>query len=207
LGIEEPSLQLGLGRSIYTDAQMNEFFAFQNSAGARSAYLADQTERAYNTRVGGEWGLGMGERAKEMIIDHVGWSFIPMYQIFGPLSMLFLTLVFVVGLVRIVVTLLVRTIVLVRAKGCGVWVLSGLWGTAYQLVITPIRWADATAEHMAREVEQVMTDEANNVETYPMRQLREVREEARPLWDMAAGVFRGRESAPPSLEAEENVKM
>ena len=32
LGIDEPTIQLGLGRSIYTDKQMKEFYAFQNAA-------------------------------------------------------------------------------------------------------------------------------------------------------------------------------
>ena len=46
LGIDEPTMQVGLRRSIYTDEQMKEFYAFQNAAGARNAFLADQTERA-----------------------------------------------------------------------------------------------------------------------------------------------------------------
>ena len=74
LGIEEPTMQLGLRRSIYTDKQMKEFYAFQNAAGARNAFLADQTERAYQTRSGGDWGLSLGDRAKDMMLDHVGWS-------------------------------------------------------------------------------------------------------------------------------------
>ena len=41
LGIVEPTMQLGLGRSIYTNEQMKKFYAFQNDAGARNAFLAD----------------------------------------------------------------------------------------------------------------------------------------------------------------------
>ena len=107
LGIDEPTMQLGLGKSIYTDKQMREFYAFQNAAMARNAFLADQTERAYQTRNGGDWGLSLGDRAKEMMLDHVGWSFIPLYRLFGPLSMLFILVIFVVGLVMLVATLLV----------------------------------------------------------------------------------------------------
>ena len=61
-----------------------------------------------------------------MMIDHVGWSFIPLYRIFGPLSMLFIMLIFVVGLLRFVITLLIRMIVITRARGCGVWVLAAV---------------------------------------------------------------------------------
>ena len=75
-----------------------------------------------------------------MMLDHVGWSFIPLYRLFGPLSMLFILVIFVVGLVRLVATLLIRTIIITKKKGCGVWVFAAVWGTLYQLTITPIRW-------------------------------------------------------------------
>ena len=167
LGIDEPTMQLGLGRSIYTDEQMKEFYAFQNAAGARNAFLADQTERAYQTRSGGDWGLSLGDRAKDMMLDHVGWSFIPMYRLFGPLSMLFILVIFVVGLVRLVTALLIRTVIITKKKGCGVWVLTAVWGTLYQLIITPITWADSTAGRMAKDVELRMKQEAEEPFLYP----------------------------------------
>ena len=91
-----------------------------------------------------------------------------------------------------------------RARGCGVWVLAAIWGTLYQLVITPIRWADDTAGRMAKDVEQRMEAEAGSVCEIPMRRLREVREEARPPYQEAAGLFRGDvpRAAPRGLEAD-----
>ena len=58
-----------------------------------------------------------------MMLDHVGWLFIPLYRLLGPLSMLFILIIFVVGLVRLFATLLIRTII-TKKKGCGVWVFS-----------------------------------------------------------------------------------
>ena len=56
-------------------------------------------------------------------------------------------------MVRLVTTLLVKAVILTRKKGCGVWVLAAVWGTLYQLIFTPIRWADSTAGKMAKDVE------------------------------------------------------
>ena len=193
-------MTIGLGRSIYTDAQMSEFYAFINAAGTRNAFLADQTERAYQTRSGADWGLALGDRAKELMLDHVGWSFIPLYRLFGPLSMLFILVIFVVGLVRLTVTLLIRAIVITRKKGCGVWVFAAVWGTLYQLVITPIRWADNTAEQMARDVEMRMNQEAEEPFIYPRRKLDQAKDEAKPLYKMAQAFFKkdgNAASAPP----------
>ena len=182
-------MQLGLGRSIYTDEQIKEFYSFQNAAGARNAFLANQTERAYQTRSGGDWGLSLGDRAKDMMLDHVGWSFIPLYRLFGPLSMLLILVIFVVGPVRLVATLLIRTVIITKKKGCGVWVLAVVWGTLYQLIITPIRWADSTAGKMAKDVELRMKQEAEEPFLYPRLQIVKAKEEAKPIYKMAKELF------------------
>ena len=77
LSIPEPTLKLGLGRSIYTDKEMKEFYRFQNAAGARNVFLADQTKRASQMMNNREWSLSLGDRACEMRLNQVGWSFIP----------------------------------------------------------------------------------------------------------------------------------
>jgi hypothetical protein len=42
-------MNLGLGRSIYSPKQLEEFKRFQESQGTRRAFLADSAERAYNS--------------------------------------------------------------------------------------------------------------------------------------------------------------
>jgi hypothetical protein len=51
-------LNLGLGRSIYSKEQMEDFARFQDSQNTRKAYLAAAAELAYLGRSGGEWGCG-----------------------------------------------------------------------------------------------------------------------------------------------------
>jgi hypothetical protein len=50
------------------------------------------------------------------------------------------------GGLRLVVTVLARVVVIVRYKGCGLWVLTALWGTLFQLAISPFSWMDAAME-------------------------------------------------------------
>ncbi len=59
-------LDLGLGLSIYSKAQVEEFLKFQDSGGTRQAYLTETAELSYGG--GGEdgsWGLGLGKQARE----------------------------------------------------------------------------------------------------------------------------------------------
>ena len=103
--------------------------------------------------------------------------------------MLFILVIFVVGLVRLVATLLVRTIIITKKKGCGVWVFAAVWGTLYQLIITPIRWADSTAGKMAKDVELRMNQEAEEPFLYPRLQIVKAKEEAKPIYKRAQELF------------------
>ena len=70
------------------------------------------------------------------------------------------------------------------------WVLAVLWGTLYQLIITPIRWADKTAEEMACNAGKQMEDEAEQSFLYPLKKLRNQEDPDKPLWNLASGLFR-----------------
>ncbi len=51
---------IGLGKSIYTKEQLEEFARFQDSQGTRKACLAETAEMAYTGRnEKGEWGLAL----------------------------------------------------------------------------------------------------------------------------------------------------
>jgi hypothetical protein len=58
------------------------------------------------------------------------------------------------------VTVLLRVIIKVRCKGCGIWVLMAFWGTLFQLAISPFSWVDAAMESVGARVGQMMETEA-----------------------------------------------
>jgi hypothetical protein len=74
----------------------------------------------------------------------------------------FLSLMLLVwGAFRLMVTVLIRIIVIVRYKGCGLWVMTALWGTLFQLAISPFSWVDAAMEGVGERVGQMMESEAD----------------------------------------------
>ena len=77
-------MELGLGRSIYSPEQLEEFARFQESQGTRRAFLAESAERAYNTRVGDQWGSGLSDLATTHLVHAVGHHLVPLYQYIGP---------------------------------------------------------------------------------------------------------------------------
>ncbi len=74
----------------------------------------------------------------------------------------FLSLMLLVwGAFRLMVTVLIRIIVIVRCKGCRIWVMTDLWGTLFQLAISPFSWVDAAMEGVGERVGQMMENEAD----------------------------------------------
>jgi hypothetical protein len=152
---------IGLGKSIYTREQLDEFARFQDSQGTRKAYLTETAELAYRGRTGdGEWGLGLSAAAQNFIIDFVGASFFPLYSVVGPMIFFVSFMLLVWGVFRLLVTVLIRAIIIVRCKGCGVWVLTAFWGTLFQLAVTPFTWMEEAMEGVGERVGQMMESEA-----------------------------------------------
>jgi hypothetical protein len=152
----------GLGKSIYTKAQLDEFARFQDSQGTRKAYLVETAELAYTSRSeNGEWGLALSSAAQGSLIDIVGASFFPLYKVVGPMIFFLSLMLLVWGTLRLTITILIRIIVIVRYKGCGLWVMTALWGTLFQLAISPFSWVDAAMERVGERVGQMMENEAD----------------------------------------------
>jgi hypothetical protein len=153
----------GLGRSIYSKEQLDAFHEFQMAAAVQAAYVADSSELAFSRRgPGGEWGLGLGTHAQAAIVDLVGLSFMPLYRFIGPASMLVILVLFFVTISCLVFTVLFRVIVIGKAKGCGFYLFGALVGCVYQLIISPLKWADSTAQSMAKRVELGLIERAED---------------------------------------------
>ncbi len=77
---------IGLGKSIYTREQLEEFARFQDSQGTRKAYLAETAEIAHMGRnKKGKWGLALGSATQTSLVDLVGMNFFPLYKVVGPM--------------------------------------------------------------------------------------------------------------------------
>jgi hypothetical protein len=149
--------KVGLGKSIYTREQLEEFARFQDSQGTRKAYLAETAEMAYSRHSEkGEWGLALSPATQGLLIDIVGASFFPLYRVVGPMIFFLSLLLLVWGGLRLLIMVFLRVMIIVRYKGCGIW---ALWGTLFQLAISPFNWVDSAMENVRERVGQMMETE------------------------------------------------
>jgi hypothetical protein len=157
-------MDLGLGRSIYSPEQLEGFAHFQESQGTRRAFLAESAERAYNTRVGGQWGSGLSDLATAHLIDAVGYHLVPMYRMIGPTAAIALLVLFLVGILRMLLDIVVRAIPIAKVRGCGWWLMGAFWGTLFQVAVAPVPWAMAKDHNIGKTVSYQMTAEAARLE-------------------------------------------
>ncbi len=61
---------------------------------------------------------------------------------------------------RLVVTIFLRVAIIVRYRGCRVWVLTAFWGALFQLAVSPFNWIDKIMEEVGRKVGRMLDEEA-----------------------------------------------
>jgi hypothetical protein len=128
------------------------------------AFLAESTERAYNTRVGGQWGSGLSDPATAHLIDAVGYHLVPMYRLIGPAATIALLVLFLVGIVRMLLDIVVRAVAIAKVRGCRWWLMGAFWGTLFQVAVAPVQWAMAKGHNIGKTVSYQMTAEAARLE-------------------------------------------
>ncbi len=144
-----------MGKSIYSKEQMEDFARFQDSQNTRRAYLVEKAELAYLGRSGGEWGLGITDLARDQIVNAVGYRLIPLCRLIGLTAVMVILVMFIVGTARMLVDILMRAVIILmraviilmraviitRVRGWGFWMFGALWDTAFQVAVSPFRWA------------------------------------------------------------------
>jgi hypothetical protein len=67
-----------------------------------------------------------------------GYHLIPLYWLVGPTAVIIILIMFIVGMVRMLLDIIVRAIIIAWMCGCGFWMFGALWDTAFQVAVSPI---------------------------------------------------------------------
>jgi hypothetical protein len=66
---------------------------------------------------------------------------VPMYRFIGPAATIALIVLFLVGIVRMLLDIVVRAVAIAKVRGCGWWLMGAFWGTLFQVAVAPVQWA------------------------------------------------------------------
>jgi hypothetical protein len=126
-------MNLGLGMSIYSPAQLEEFARFQESQGTWRAFLAESAEKAYDGKVGREWGSGLTDLATENLICAVRDHLVLMFRVIGPTAAVVLLILFLMGILRMTLDIVMRPIAIARVRGCGWWLMGAFGAPCFRI--------------------------------------------------------------------------
>jgi hypothetical protein len=58
-----------------------------------------------------------------------------MYQVIGPTAAVALLVLFLVGILRMLLDIVIRAIAIARVRGCGRWLMGAFWGTLFHVAV------------------------------------------------------------------------
>ncbi len=94
----------------------------------------------------------------------MGYHLVPMYRVIGPTAAVALLVLFLVGILRMLLDIVIRAIAIARVRGCGWWLMGAFWGTLFQVAVAPVQWAMAKGHTIGKTVAYQMTAMAARLE-------------------------------------------
>jgi hypothetical protein len=75
-----------------------------------------------------------------------------------------LVVLFLIGVARMLLDIVIRAVAITRVRGCGWWLMGAFWGTLFQVAGAPVQWAMAKGDTIGKTVSYKMTAEAARLE-------------------------------------------
>ena len=102
----------------------------------------------------------MSDLATTHLVDAVGHHLVPMYRYIGPTATMALVILFLIGVVRMLLDIVIRAVAIAKVRGCGWWLMGAFWGTLFQMAVAPVQWAVDKGHNIGKKVSYNMTTEA-----------------------------------------------
>ncbi len=75
-----------------------------------------------------------------------------------------LLVLFLEGILRMLLDIMIRAITDARIRGCGWWLMGAFWVTLFQVAVAPVQWVMAKGHTIGKKVTYQMTAEAEQLE-------------------------------------------
>jgi hypothetical protein len=79
----------------------------------------------------------------------------------GPVTFFILLVLLLWSVVKVIVSVIVRACTIYRARVMGLWILGAFWSLPFQLIISPVRWANEAATEVVDRVVVEMESQAH----------------------------------------------
>jgi len=143
----------GLEGGIYTKEQLQEHRLFQLNHGSREAVLSKITATATGFATGdGQLGSILGHQDVLDLSQRLSWHMAPFLWMLGTAWHYLMGLGMLLILIKFFCNTSIRAYTLYRNKGCGFWMLTALWDTAFYLATSPGRLLETTLKQFKQPI-------------------------------------------------------
>jgi hypothetical protein len=148
---------IGLGKSLYTNEQLDEFPHFKTARGLtpHTWQLAchSKNENGGGGRVGfRQLGSINNDQCK-------GMKFILMNKVIGQFIVFVSLILMVWGGLLLIITVFLRIFIIAGYQACWIWALAALWGRLFQLAMSPFNCIDKMMEDVSEKVGKMVSME------------------------------------------------
>lgn len=137
----------GMGGGIYSAHQQQQHQLFMSMWNTRSAVVADVTRNALRHADGVSGRLTSYYSDSDLLAlkNEIGHALIPFFNIMGDYWSIVTGSLVVLALTKILLGMSIRFYITYRRRGAGLWLLTGLWDTAFMAAMLPWRLVEAAA--------------------------------------------------------------
>jgi hypothetical protein len=101
--------------------------------------------------------------ATESLIDAMGYHPVLMYRVIGPSVAVALMILFLEGILRITLDIVIRAVTIARIRGCRWWLMGAFWGNLFQVAVALVQWAMAKGHTIGKTVMYQMAAEVARI--------------------------------------------
>jgi len=150
----EYDMTAGLEGGIYTKEQLREHKLFQLNHGSREAVISKLTTTATEyASTNGRLGSILGPQDIKELSEQLSWHLVPFVWMLGTAWHYLMGLGLLLLLIKFICNTSVRAYTLYRHRGCGCWMLTAFWDTAFYLLTSPGRLLEAALENIKQPLE------------------------------------------------------
>jgi len=144
----------GLTSGVFSESQMQDHVNKMRYGSTREAILSNLTTSVMINRGNGySPNPILSEGDVNWITHQVGRAISPFFSVLGDFFSTIVGLLLVVSAVKYTCGVILRTVIVYRAKGCSVMMLASIWGTLFAIIMIPWRLIHTVVDQTVKEPE------------------------------------------------------
>lgn len=155
LYLDDTDFTEGFGYGLFSEDQMRQHLMMMITQDSREAALNKVTDAMISSGRGSNvFGLPLTPADYNELRGRLGMDLVPMFQLFGTYWSVVFGILVALGMLKLLLGMLTRAYLLWVDRGCGWWLLTAFWQTAFLWVTFPVTLIRNTTRQVVNQLEE-----------------------------------------------------